>query len=109
MIRLLILMMVLIIVFLTGMLMGMDREQSSYSMPLEEEQEEMVPLFNQTESYVSDDQKLYEDEVSETSNEQLERSSSHFIENLALFLEKIVKGFYEIIVELLYQITRLFL
>lgn len=90
----------LAVFFLTGMLYGMDnndiaiKEESGQSeeldqtVGLEEEQVETV----------------------ETSSiDVMERAEPvHFVQKAASFLEAGVKGFYEVVVQILYQVSQLF-
>ncbi|MBY7143333.1 hypothetical protein KFZ56_09730 [Virgibacillus sp. NKC19-3] len=84
----------LAVFFLTGMLYGMDNkntavnDESDQTVVIEEEEVETVEP---------------------SSTDVMDRQEPvHFIQKAASFLEVGVKGFYEVVVQLLYQISQLF-
>lgn len=87
------------------MLYGMDRE--NYAMPDDSvNQSESVPVT------ISEKPEVTEDTVNEAVANQdlhsLNNEPVHFTEKAASFLEAGVKVFYDIVVQILYQISQLF-
>jgi|SRR5690625_849271 len=103
MVRSFVYLLLLIVVFLTGMLLGIDRERDMVSSP-----EASESILSPSESNLStdDDSPFDESNQSEVANEI--EAKPHFTQKAASFLEGGVKGFYEVVVEILYQISRLF-
>lgn len=103
MVRSFVVLLLLIVVFLTGMLIGIDREQNTYikNVPAE---------FNVSEStehiahWDVEDEEQFIVEEQTLNTKQPEQAT----QKVASFLEAGVKGFYEIIVEVLYQVSSLF-
>lgn len=111
MVRSFVILLLLIVVFLGGMLLGIDREKSA---GLNE-----IDLPNHTESPIADHQEksaVEKDDnlekevilVDNSNNGQVVASPEHATQKIASFLETGVKGFYEVVVEILYHVTSLF-
>lgn len=106
MIRSVIFLLLFALFFLTGMLYGMDRE--NYAMPNSSvNQEETVPDTAPEKEPIA-----IEEAVNETVTDQNlhspESESKHFTEKAASFLGTAVKAFYDVVVQILYQISQLF-
>lgn len=103
MIRSFVVLLLFVVVFLSGMLIGIDREN-----------QEVIP-DPQTESSppeIATDHKELESIPREQVNyEQVSKieGPEQTTQKMAFFLEAGVKGFYEMIVEVLYQISSLFI
>ncbi|UJL44890.1 hypothetical protein KFZ58_10665 [Virgibacillus sp. NKC19-16] len=87
----------LAVFFLTGMLYGMDNDDTAIN----------------DESEGSDQAVVIEEEEIETiessSIDVMDRQEPvHFVQKAASFLETFVKGFYELVVQGLYQVSQLF-
>jgi len=112
MIRSFVSLLLLVIVFLVGMLIGVDREQDTLPADnIQEEQEfnkEMVQLENDADITTEDEDHLFiEDEEMEEQTASVDQSE-HSTLKIASFLESIVTGFYNIVVDILYQVSSLF-
>lgn len=90
---------------MSGMMFGADRDRPEYTAPeirsvdvieTDRENVEVVKTSTGNESVVTEKAEYKQD------------TSTHFTQKMASFIEGIVKGFYEIIVQLLYQIVQLF-
>lgn len=94
MMRMFTILLLLIIVFLTGMIIGIDREQQSMGI---------------LDGSMIEFEEVKEDEIVLTEHlEEDTDSPLHVTQKTAIFLEKGVKGFYEVVVEVLYQFSTLF-
>lgn len=111
MIRSFIYLLLLIVVFLSGMILGMERDGLIVSDERENEHEDMISLPAQLSASNNDDQPIHvvdPDDDKSSKNVLDINTKPHFTQKIASFLETGVKGFYEIIVEVLYQMSRLF-
>ena len=86
----------LLVIFLTGMLIGIDREKTTHG-------EGVQTIVESYEFDTASANKGTDDEQVTLDNPE------HFTQKTASFLEAGVKGFYEIVVEVLYQISLLFI
>lgn len=103
MVRSLILLLLLVGVFLSGILIGIDREESIYANHISPEANVVMPIehieyweVHEEEQFLIEEQGL--------NTEDPEQAT----QKVAAFLEAGVKGFYEVIVEILFQIASLF-
>ncbi|HLR61113.1 MAG TPA: hypothetical protein VK097_01585 [Lentibacillus sp.] len=100
--RSLVILLSLVVFFLTGLTIGMDRthQESGGSKDINEavvqDQEKIIVERNVTESDSSD--KMLEST----------KNSEHFTYKAASFLESSVKGFYELVVGAAYQLVQVF-
>lgn len=109
-----VLLLLLVIVFLSGIIVGSDKDRAEVSNDDERvEQVEHVSDVLFSSDLENKDVLFIENNVIE--NEQLNSTDMiyndgqiHTTQKVASFLEKGVKGFYEIVVEVLYQISSLF-
>lgn len=106
MIRSLFVCMLLIIVFFSGMLVGIDREKGAVgsSLPVATSSHDIQDV-QMTKGDIIDE---YDEQEKIDQMLQIEESKQS-TQKMAFFLEAAVKGFYEIIVEILYQISSLFI
>ena len=86
-----------VIFFLIGMLFGLDKQSNHLSKPEEN-------TINPIEYSESLDINIEKEQI-HTLNQQ--NQSPHFTQKLATGLEKIVTGFYEGVVQVIYQISSL--
>gem|GEM_PF-1711701 len=112
MVRSFVSLLLLVIVFLVGMVIGADREQDVIPVNNKQEEseftEEMVQLENDADITTEDGEPLFiEDREMEEQTASVDQSG-HSTLKIASFLESIVTGFYNIIVDILYQISSLF-
>lgn len=98
-----IVLLLLIVVFLTGMLFGMEKKESKNEIYLPAETKEIAQSDIITEWQVYEEQPLSEKEVF------IYETPKQTTHKLAILLESGVKGFYEMVVELLYQISSVFI
>lgn len=89
----------LVIVFLVGMIIGIEREQVTSNEKDDEQVEEI--------SIVSIEHEEANIPEASTSQEDIDKSL-HLTQKTASVLETSIKGFYNIIVEILYQFSKLF-
>lgn|SRR5690625_1389853 len=103
MMRSFIVLLLLIVVFLVGMLIGIEREGGMHANNnlLESSEIEQVDKSTNWEAY--EEQFILEEEMLEV------EASEHTTQKVAAFLEAGVKGFYEIIVEVLFEISSFFI
>ncbi|MEC5422200.1 hypothetical protein QGM71_01665 [Virgibacillus sp. C22-A2] len=99
MVRSFVVLLLLAVFFLTGVLYGMDRGEIS----LHDEATKEVELV-ESQELASTQMVLVEQELDNHNMEEAE----HFTQKTASFLEAGVKGFYEVIVQILYQVSQLF-
>ncbi|WP_163970053.1 hypothetical protein [Oceanobacillus halotolerans] len=108
MVRSFIVILLLAVFFLSGMVFGMGQE-NQYA---EENQEEIIPPYEQESQAISDEQQLVEqptkEDVTNTVGAIEVEEPTHFTQKMATFLETAVKGFYEAIVQIMYQVSQLF-
>ncbi|GAB3050716.1 hypothetical protein [Virgibacillus ainsalahensis] len=101
MIRSFIVILLLAVFFLTGMVYGIERDDLAGKDETIEEIEEKEQMVEETEQIETVDQAV--------SQEALEMEGKvHFTQKAASLLETVVKGFYEMVVQMLYQISQLF-
>lgn len=110
MLRFLISLLLLVVVFLSGMIIGIDRGKDQESNIVQQEVE-IVPNHIDGET----NEHVLSTDSSDTQNEQiinndiLNNDKEVFMtQKVAAFLETGIKGFYELIVNILYQISSLF-
>src|SRR5690625_139778 len=103
MVRSFVYLLLLIVVFLTGMLLGIDRDRDMVSSP---EASESMPAASASDFGTDDDSSFDESNQVEVAN-QIE-PKAHFTQKAASFLEGGVKGFYEVVVKIFYQTSRFF-
>lgn len=87
----------LVVVFLSGLLIGIDRQQSTHTIISNEPHATEQTIFWKQEEQgmpMPEQQNVYE--------------SKRGTQKMAAFLEDSVKGFYEVVVGVLFQITSLF-
>jgi uncharacterized protein YxeA len=99
-----IVLLLLVLFFVSGMLFGVERERAESSLP-------KVESIDVQNSQVKTDRTDRQPPVSNnvvTNNGEYKQAPVHFTQKMASFIEGIVKGFYGIIVQVLYQITQLF-
>lgn len=104
MIRSFIVLLLLVVVFLSGMLVGIDREKNVMASN---------PRGVVSQPEISMDQTELESDLSDqVSAEKVpdiaEKGTEQSTQKIASFFEAGVKGFYEVVVEVLYQISSLF-
>ena len=92
----------LIVVFLTGMLVGMDKNEGMHANHLSSEEHITKQQENLIEWEVYEEQPIIEEQKLTFD------PSKHTTQKIATLLETGVKGFYEVVVDILYQITSLF-
>jgi len=106
--RLMVYFLLLVIIFLAGMLIGIDQERNA---PKDKDDRLQIASV-QSEKISSANEKKNKEELSDAQQsdyvEDMEENL-HFTQKVASFLEKGVKIFYELIVNLLYEISRLFI
>lgn len=100
MIRLLFYTLILTIVFLIGMVIGLEREESSPPAPNEMEVED--EFFDERTFEQLSTNSVEEQSLSLVENERL-------LSKFASLCETIVLSFYQVIVQILYQISKLFI
>lgn len=88
-----IVLLLLLLFFVSGMLFGVERDRADVPVPEAE-------IINGTQAV---------EQVAVTPvNTDFQESPAHFTQKMASFIEGIVKVFYEIVVQLLYQVVQLF-
>ncbi|ASN05178.1 hypothetical protein [Virgibacillus necropolis] len=91
-----VILLLLLLFFVSGMLFGVERDQLEFTSP----KVETIDVNKVSES---------QETISPLSeNNEYKQAPDHFTQKMASFIEGIVKGFYEIIVQLLYQVVQLF-
>lgn len=100
-----VILLLLLLFFMSGMMFGADRtEEASPEVspvnPIEAKETETVQSVAIQTSTVQNNQS--------PADVEYKSASTHFTQKMASFIEGIVKGFYEIIVQLLYQVAQLF-
>ncbi|HLR80611.1 MAG TPA: hypothetical protein VK119_08550 [Bacillota bacterium] len=107
--RTLIVLLLLVVFFLTGMLYGMDQSNAIQIEDLSIRKDDDVASENRFEADGQDERD--EADISYESYE-LEGYNvdgpAHFTQKMASILESVVNRFYEMVVRLLYQISQLF-
>lgn len=108
MLRSFVLLLLLIIVFLSGIIIGSDREKN-YVAPIDQLESEMNYLEHTDEKngqvFFMNDSNSESDGLD---TEMIEHGKNHTTQKIATFLETGVKKFYEVVVHVLYQIASLF-
>ena len=92
----------LVVVFLTGMLIGMDKKEVLQANDLSSEEH----IAEQTENII--EWEVYEEQPVIEEQMLAFEPPEHTTQKIATLLETGVKGFYEVVVDILYQITSLF-
>jgi|SRR5690625_4805454 len=100
MIRSFIVLLLLAVFFLSGMLYGIDRESSTEPSSVTEDQ---LETGLEESSFSS-----HENKNLVANSEILESSEQNFTQQIASFLEAGVKGIYDVIVHMLYQVAQIF-
>lgn len=95
----------LLLFFVSGMLFGLERDQTEFTVP-------NVETIDINEANVQEGEVITQgtpvvENIAANSSEY-KQAPVHFTQKMASFVEGIVKGFYEIIVQLLYQVVQLF-
>ncbi|PAV29010.1 hypothetical protein CIL05_13600 [Virgibacillus profundi] len=112
MVRSFIVLLLFALFFLTGMLYGMDKENNTATDDSVETIESVDSVKNeekQIEIVEVDGEPVQAEEVIVNSNKpELDDQPIHITEKTASFLEAGVKGFYEVVVQILHQISQLF-
>jgi len=98
-----IVLLLLVVVFLTGMLIGMEKKEGRYANHLSSEEHVIDQTEKLKEWDVYDEQPMIEEQM--LAFEAPEQTT----QKVATLLETGVKGFYEIVVDLLFQISSLFI
>lgn len=102
-----VILLLLLLFFVSGMMFGVDRDHSQNTSP-------EVQTIDVNESEIQQEQA---ETVVKTSagkdnigseNGEYKQAPTHFTQKMASFIEGIVKGFYEVIIQLLYQVVQLF-
>ncbi|ASK63140.1 hypothetical protein CFK37_13765 [Virgibacillus phasianinus] len=91
----------LVLFFVSGMLFGVEHDRDQAKLPTPQ-----VETIDGNEG--SEQQEEIIKVTSEPENGEYKQAPVYFTQKMASFFEGIVKGFYEIIVQLLYQIVQLF-
>lgn len=99
-----IVLLLLVVVFLAGLLIGIDREQSTYANILPNE----TNIIESTEQVIYWEEQEEEEFILENQPLNIE-GPEQATQKIATFLEAGVKGFYEAVVEVLFQISSLFI
>lgn len=100
-----VILLLLLVFFMSGMMFGVERDHTEYTSP--EVSSVGVNEADSQNANVMQTSAEIEGGRFETS-EYKQTTSSHFTQKMASFIGGIVKGFYEIIVQVLYQIAQLF-
>lgn len=105
MVRTFIVFLMLLVVFLAGILLGVERGQFASSS--DPEKEAVLQEDNMDEQTVEDRQ-IEEKEIEEENYLTDPDGKTHLMQKTASFLETGVSGFYDVIVQMLYQFSSLF-
>lgn len=103
MMRSFIILLLLIVVFLAGMLIGIEREESIRSNHISPELNEVEQIDQIVHWEAYEEQSIIEEQMLNIEGPE------HTTQKLATFLESGVKGFYEIIVDVLFELSSLFI
>ncbi|MFS0672866.1 hypothetical protein [Ornithinibacillus sp. 179-J 7C1 HS] len=103
-------MLLLVICFLVGAIVGIDHTgQSIFSTEPNATTTEVVETSNEVKHTANENPNAPEVVNQQTITEELQATNSdHLSQKTASFIEVIVQGFYDVIVEILYQISQLF-
>ncbi|GGB28953.1 hypothetical protein GCM10011409_02800 [Lentibacillus populi] len=100
MVRSFITLLLLAVFFLSGMLLGIDRGQNTDIVQDEEEIKDVV---------ITDANDSAENiQVVHETGMDMEDAPVHFTQKMASFLGEVIKGFYETVVMIFYQIAQIF-
>lgn len=91
-----VILLLLLLFFVSGMLFGVERERTEFTQP---EAETLV---------VNDPARQQMTDLPTIQNEEFKQAPDHLTQKMASFIGDIVKGFYEVVVQLLYQVVQLF-
>lgn len=108
--RAFVLLLMLIIVFLTGMLFGVKKTQTISTQTTKNssaEIEQSSPETNQEDNRQEKQTKPKQEKQSDSNTDQKD-DDQYFTHKTASFLEKGVKGFYNIVVEVMYGLSKVF-
>lgn len=108
MVRSFIVLLMLTVVFLAGMVLGVDRGQSAINPDVDVEQEVEVPEPSENKQMIEKERIVQAEEASNEEIVDAEEEPMHLTQKTASLLETGVKGFYEMVVQMLYQISQLF-
>lgn len=97
-----IVLLLLTVVFLSGMLIGMDRKEESHANNIPSEMNVIEQTDNLAYGDGYEEQPVIVEQIIEI------EGPAQTTQKIASFLEAGVKGFYEIIVEVLFQVSSLF-
>lgn len=98
-----IVLLLLVVVFLTGMLIGLERKEGMRSNNITSEIHVVEQVDQLTQSELHEDQSMIEKQPFEVGEQE------QTTQKVAAFLEAGVKGVYEVIVEVLFQVSSLFI
>ncbi|RYG74746.1 hypothetical protein EU245_00775 [Lentibacillus lipolyticus] len=110
MMRSLVVLLLLALFFLTGMVVGMDRDgQQAATIDKGAEKTDTITEPSET------DKKMKVTKVNDKNNDQIHneaelkpKASDHFIQKAASFLEAGITGVYELVVRMAYQLAQVF-
>lgn len=102
MVRFFIHLLLFVIVFLSGMLFGIDREHAQFNIPTNFESINPEKIEEEPHATSHPDDIIIVEESADMD------TPVHATQKTASFLEAGVKGFYEVVVDILYQISTLF-
>lgn len=108
MVRSFVFLLLLIVVFLGGMLLGIDREKSAGFRDMEHPNTEDVGVIDYTDHMDKDTRPIDQLDVEKPNNEQIVEAPPQTTQKVASFLETGVKGFYDMVVDILYHVSSLF-
>ncbi|WP_121615065.1 hypothetical protein [Virgibacillus halodenitrificans] len=109
MVRSIIVLLLFAIFFLTGTLYGMDHAQPMEGEGEREIQNNAVETKKTKKEHEANTQEVIYQNPKAVSTEQVDVAEPvSFVQKAAAFLEAVVKGFYEVLVQLLYQVSKLF-
>lgn len=98
----------LVVCFLIGTIVGIDRsEQTGPPAEIAEETVDVSSGISQTAQTENQDTEIVDSET--VAQELSQMNQDHLSQKTASFIEVIVKGFYDIVVEIMYQISQLFI
>ncbi|MFZ3576486.1 hypothetical protein [Virgibacillus sp. DJP39] len=101
-----IVLLLLILFFLSGMLFGVERDRAEIAPPkVETANVDKGTAASQGETIIQTSE-VDKHVIAESS--EYKQTSTHFTQKTASFFESIVKGFYEVVVQMIYQIVQLF-
>ncbi|WP_164668558.1 hypothetical protein [Virgibacillus doumboii] len=102
--RSLIVLLLLAVFFLTGLVVGMDREQNAMDASQNTEKTSVQDKMQEAQEV----QEVMVVEQTSNKSVQTEDAPMNLTQKAAMFLEDVVGGIYEMIVGMLYQVVQLF-